>query len=362
MPEYKVNKLFKEITDNVEQIFFIQDADSGEMIYVNAAYEKIFGQSRKNLYKNPVRYVVAIHPDDKEKKDYIIQKIKQGDFIFEIEFRIVLPDGTIKWVFFKTFPVINEKGEIYRIAGIVEDITERKQIEEKLKKINQTKDKMINVLAHDLKGPIKSMIGLAQLLEMESNLQENSEARNYVALIKKTGNSSIRLIEELLNIAELEDDQFHLHKEKINLVDLINSSLEVHRTIAGMKGIKISFDYKMENFIVPLDSIKFKQVLDNLVSNAIKFTPQSGRVNITLDRSDKSALVKIADNGIGIPEDKQSLLFDKFTKLRRKGTQGENTTGLGMAITKQILDLHQAKISFESKENEGTIFTISLPT
>lgn len=363
MPEYKVNKLFKEITDNVGQVFFIRDTVTGKMIYVSPAYEEIFGRSCQSLYNDPTSYMELIHPEDVNKKDSRYEKIKSGELISEDEYRIIHPSGSVKWIYSKTFPVRNEAGEVYRIAGIAEDITKRKLTEEKLKKIDQTKDKMISVLAHDLKGPIKSMIGLAHLLESETDVRENKDAKNYIELIKKTGNSSIRLIEELLNIAELEDDQYKLNIETTDIEQLITSCLEVHKTIAGMKQIEITFDYNHDRPIyVGVDQIKFKQVLDNLISNAIKFTPKGGKVNVSVDKKDGKTYIHIADNGIGIPEDKQSILFDKFTKLRRKGTQGENTTGLGMAITKQILDLHQASISFKSKENEGTAFTIMLPT
>jgi two-component system sensor histidine kinase VicK len=168
------------------------------------------------------------------------------------------------------------------------------------------------------------------------------------------------IINDLLLIGEIELGKKSLDKQTIELESFLEPLLRSFQLAAKEKNISIRVDFPQEPVYAPINKDKFIRVVENLVSNAIKFTNVGGQVTVGLKRESQRVVLQVSDTGIGIPEALQSSVFNKFTKANRQGTEGEATTGLGLYIVKQIVDLHEGRIWLESKENQGTSFYIEL--
>lgn len=166
----------------------------------------------------------------------------------------------------------------------------------------------------------------------------------------------------MLEISQLEDESFKLDSLKLDIVDLIQKSIRILDSAIEKKNISIDLQHPENRIICDVNPQKMSRVFDNLLSNAIKFSRENAKISIRVfSNKDHNIIIEIEDYGIGIPKNLQALIFDKFSKARRIGLGGETSTGLGMSIVKQIVELHRGKISLKSTEGKGTCFTIELP-
>lgn len=191
--------------------------------------------------------------------------------------------------------------------------------------------------------------------------QEEVEKKNILQIIDRTCDRSLRLINDLLSTEYHETQKVEFKKERLDIIDRFHSIVETYR---------LSYTGRDKNFIVEpvgkkvyihVDELKFMLVVNNLISNAYKFTEKKGTIKLSAEEKEKSMLIKIEDDGIGIPEKLKPMIFDKFTKARRTGLQGERPVGLGMIIIKRMVELHDGKVWFESKEGKGTTFFVEIP-
>ncbi|MDX2305542.1 MAG: HAMP domain-containing sensor histidine kinase [Microscillaceae bacterium] len=219
----------------------------------------------------------------------------------------------------------------------------------------------IEILAHDLRGPIHSISGLVELLKLELKDCANENIIHCLNLIDQNCKHSHELLSKVLDVVRLGDKPGKLIKENENLVDIIHRLLELQQISASSRGVHLSFTYGNELVMGKVDKTYLIHAIENLLTNAIKFTEKEGEVSVLLYESDENIYIKVMDNGIGICEDDLPFIFDKFTKIRRNGLRGEESTGLGMSITQQIIEAHGGEISVKSKVNEGTTFSIILP-
>ncbi len=237
-------------------------------------------------------------------------------------------------------------------------ITQQKLNENNLENINRSKDNILGIVAHDLRNPITAILGLADLMKNDTI---NSD--KYFELIDKSCKSALTIITELLDLSELDKSDFTLQKKKIELVEFLSEIIQSNNVLANDKELEIEFSSNIQDVIIELNDEKFSRVINNLLVNAIKFSHRKDKISVILDCVfDRSCvIIKVQDHGIGIPVSLQSIIFDKFTKASRKGTEGEKSLGLGMSIVKKIVELHSGKIWLESIENKGTSIFIELP-
>lgn len=243
-----------------------------------------------------------------------------------------------------------------------EKIDALQEREERLNELNRHKDDLMRVVSHDIRNPVTGIIGVAQLLkESHDSLSEDDQITMFQT-IEDSGRKIQKLVNDLLQKDVAEKGIGRLNKEKVSIDELVNSVVKLHQPTALTK--QISFDLDLESKIqLDLDRQKMDQVLGNLVSNALKFTPDGGVVSIRLqDNSNDHVKIKISDNGIGIPKEKLETLFsDTENEIQRAGTKGEEGSGIGLGIIKQFTELHGGEVQVDSKEGEGTTFTIVLP-
>jgi signal transduction histidine kinase len=221
----------------------------------------------------------------------------------------------------------------------------------------RTKEELLDILAHDLKGPIGTISNFTQILE-EVNIKERRECVQY---IQDASGRMLDLIQDVLKISSLESHQNDLEKERINLRDFVIHIQKSFELNASLKEIQLNAILPDEPLFISAHDGNLWQIFNNLINNALKFTPEGKSITIECKKLDNQAQILIKDTGIGIPADKLPVLFQKFTPARRKGLKGEKSTGLGLFIVKKLVELHQGQITVSSTLGKGTQFEIVLP-
>jgi len=228
-----------------------------------------------------------------------------------------------------------------------------------LDEMNQLKNKFIGMAAHDLRNPIVSILGFADVLLADEQLSTEASKR-YLNIISAACNKMLDLISDTLDVSVIESGELVLNLGIGSLADLVDERIQIFEPIAIRKEIEIvkQFSNAEDSWF---DPSRVAQILDNLISNAIKFSPHGTKISVALEEADDMLKISIKDQGPGIPVEDQHRMFDTFQKLKNKPTDGESSTGLGLAIAKKIVDVHKGSISVESEPGEGATFAFALP-
>jgi two-component system sensor histidine kinase VicK len=328
---------------------------------VNKALETMLGYSKEELVGTKI--LAYSHPDYTNRW-YKLQKNlwKKQLPSFRIETCLVRKDGSTIWCSVTSI-LFQDEGKTLGYT-ILKDITKRKSAEERVQKLYNSQETIMHTVAHDLKNPIHNIKSLSGLLRKDLNLLQYAEKKNqmvtYLSMIDETCEKAYAIISDLLLIGEIELSDQSLEKESIELKTFIASQLPTFELNAKQKGVKLNIDLPTDDIYAQINKEKMIRVVENLLSNAIKFTDVGGEVTIALKKESQKVRLQVSDTGIGIPQLLQKSVFNKFTKANRQGTKGEATTGLGLYIVKQIVDLHNGKVWLESKENQGTSFYVEL--
>ncbi|SHH76809.1 two-component system, OmpR family, sensor histidine kinase VicK [Chryseolinea serpens] len=320
---------------------------------------KLFGLEKKPRY-SVEEFQALVHPDDFQWVMEYFSECLKNKIDFNCQYRCIKSSGEIIYVNSRSRIYYNSDGSPERVIGVKQDITASKQNEIKLHQLNENnkrKNEVLSMVAHDLNAPLNRLSGLAKIFQegLETKYSELIALHEQICVSAKT------IIAELIEIAELEDESYKLEKEHQDINKIILQSISTFKLNAEEKGVDIVTDFTARCEATFCAS-KIARVINNLLSNALKFSPENKNINIATLKNDKSVFIIIRDQGIGISREHLPFIFEKFSKkLRRPGTKGEQSTGLGLSIVKQIVDLHNGEIQVTSQENEGTTITIELP-
>lgn len=230
-----------------------------------------------------------------------------------------------------------------------------------LDELNKLKNQFLGMAAHDLRNPLMVIMNLSDFLLEDYNEQWNENQQKMLKTIEKSSHFMIRLLEDILDISAIESGNLNLYKEKTNLNTLIQKNLNLNSILADKKKISIQFQADKNNTVTNIDARKIEQVLNNLISNAVKFSLPGTKVTVRVTDHPNEVTVAVRDQGPGIPEDEQDKLFRPFSKISVKSTDGEKSTGLGLSIVRNIIQGHGGKVWVESKVGEGSTFCFSIP-
>lgn len=351
---------FHQLADSTEQIVFIYQPDFKKFNYINPVFDQIWQLKREDVKARPTMLVEAIHPED---RSYVLERFKAfttEKATQELEFRITQPDQSFCWICLTAHYLGGGDTETLW-AGFAQNITKQKDYNSKMKELHSRKNSVLEILSHDLAGPMNTIKGLSDILAKKTQNVEDKSIHTIIGHIQSVCQRGVRLIRDFVNQEFLESASEELIKQRINLSEKVGDVIRQYQESEKVLSKTFLLETNPSEIYVQLDEFKFMQVINNLLSNAIKFTQADGLITIRLEQKSESVLLTISDNGIGIPAHLQAGLFEKFTKARRPGIQGEPSTGLGMSIIKTIVEWHSGKIWFKSKENEGTTYYIELP-
>ncbi len=226
--------------------------------------------------------------------------------------------------------------------------------------LNNLKNKFLGIAAHDLRNPLTSIRGLSEILIGEAFGPLTAEQEEYLTIINTTSDEMLSLVNDLLDVSVIESGKLELRTALGSLKDTLEERVKMIRVIADRKGILIESNLAPVPNVV-FDSNRISQVIDNLVSNAIKFSPSNSTIHITLAEAGNGVRVSVRDEGPGIPAEERARLFGEFQRLSAQPTAGEKSTGLGLAIVKKIIDAHQGVLEVESEVGKGSIFSFTMP-
>jgi signal transduction histidine kinase len=227
-----------------------------------------------------------------------------------------------------------------------------------LEQVNKNYIRVMRVMAHDLRNPLSGMTGLAAVLLEDEGI--NEESRHMLRLIESTGLHTIEMISELLRTG-LGDENEKVEKQLLDIRALVFDSAELLQFKANDKQQHLLFEGDHAPVIANINHEKVWRVMNNLIVNAIKFSHNNGVIKIAVKANAHHVLISIADSGVGIPDNQKDVIFEMFTPAKRPGTDGEQPFGLGLSISKRIIEMHNGKIWFESREGKGTTFFVQLP-
>lgn len=344
------------LAERINVLLFTFDMRAERFTFMNAACITFFNLDSPDVELTEL--IEMIHPDDQL---YVLSKFKaflNQELVENVEFR-VRRGAYERWL--RITPYLITENDVRLIGGQAEDITASKATIEVLNNHNIKKNSILTILSHDLAGPIGTVQNLSTLLSRETAELKNPRIDNFISLITKICKSNIRLIRNFLDQEFLESTDTILFKKRVELVAKINFATESILKMQDELQIEFIVKANQEAIYAEIDEDKFMQVINNLITNSLKFTPDGGKIEVNITEEKSDVLIAVRDNGIGIPQRYHATLFDRFTDARRTGLKGEASTGLGMSIIKTIVEWHKAEIWFESEENKGTTFYIRLP-
>jgi PAS domain S-box-containing protein len=298
--------------------------------------------------------------------------IEMGEGRFEVTRK--RKDGTLIDIEVTMSAVRNEEGEVVGVAAIAQDITDRRRVEqereqftrelevrnERLLELDRLKDEFVALVSHELRTPLTSIRGYLELVLDGEAGDVTDDQRQFLGIVERNANRLLDLVGDLLFLAQIEAGKLSLEVGAVDLAAVAAESVETARPLAEDKEITLT----LATSPVPLlagDGARLAQLLDNLVSNAIKFTPESGRVDVRASSSRGNAILEVRDTGMGIPAEEQEHVFERFFRTSRATEQAIQGTGLGLAISKAIVHAHGGRITLASSEGEGATFHVTLP-
>ncbi len=291
----------------------------------------------------------------------VLSTLKQN----EIKYSFIL--GGRKLYFYSiAVPEFNELGHLESILVITRDTTQEEETKRKheeylqnLEKLNQDKDKLFSIIAHDLRSPFNYLLNVVDLLEESSEELDKDTIPKFLHEFKLTTKNVYSLLENLLTWAHFQRGTIKVKLKEFKLKEFIDLILELYTKIAEKKNIQIICDIN-DNLLIEADPDLFTIMIRNLVTNTLKYTDTGGKIFISADLKENELELKISDTGIGMIEEKLQSLFDIKKVKSEKGTAGEKGSGLGLILVKEIIAFHKGKIRVESALGKGTTFIISL--
>ena len=359
---------FKLLANNIPAaVYLVRYDEDRSKVYLNNEIEKITGYSKEDFFAKKISLTDLYHYDDKKIVEAVIENAVQNKKSFVITCRLIRKNGSIIWIEeYGEAIVINNKVEY--IEGVILDVTERKNAEEAVfareiaEKSNKAKSDFLANMSHEIRTPLNGIIGFSKLL---LNTGVTSTQKQYLETVDQSAQSLLHVVNDILDISKIEAGKLSLEIKKCNLIDLINQSVDMVKFTAHQKGLEIIVNIQetVENQIW-IDEIRFKQIIQNLISNAVKFT-NSGEIIIEVSLIEKSSVNQnihfaISDTGIGINEDNFQKILEPFSQEDTSTTRRFGGTGLGLSITKRLLELMHSELKIHSQMNIGSTFSFDL--
>lgn len=334
------------------------DEPGPKIVYVNEAFTQLTGYKLDEVLGKTPRILQGPESDPETKADIRAALEKKEP----IRTSIVnySKSGTKYWLDINIIPLKNKKGEVTHFAAIERDLTEIKEKNKQLFELNDTKNKFLGIASHDLRNPLYLIRSFSEILKDEGIGKLNDKQRELLEKIFNSSNYMRSLLENLLDISKIESGKIDLDLKVQDLNLLTRSQFELNQLLAKKKDIDLNLKLG-EIPMVRFDESAIVQAMGNFIGNAIKFSPPKTKVHIFTKKVGNHIQFSVKDEGQGLSDEDQKLLFGEFQKLSAKPTGGEKSTGLGLAIVKKIIHLHGGEVGVKSKLGEGSTFFFKLP-
>jgi PAS domain S-box-containing protein len=372
----EAERRYRMLVEQLPLITYIDSPHSARegATYISPQVESILGYTPEEWQASPDFYLGHVHSDDRERVDAAQKRARETGEPLVHEYRFLAADGRVAWLEDMLTVVLDDSGRPWYTQGFALDVTARKEAEadreqllerlqrqnERLRELDRMKDEFIALVSHELRTPLTSIRGYLELLGEPDGTGDEAEREAFLQVIDRNAQRLQRLVEDLLLAAQAEADSLHLERAPIDLVALVSDCLEGAAPAAAAREVELASEVTAAPQVLG-DAGRLAQVVDNLLSNALKFTPEGGVVRLRVGESGDEALVEVADSGMGIPDAEQGELFTRFFRTRRAQREAIAGVGLGLSIAKSLVEAHGGRIAFTSAEGAGTTFTVRLP-
>lgn len=358
--------LLKAFMDNTTDHIYFKDKES-RFIRINKAQTNLFRlcDAQEAIGRTDAEFFTKEHAQQAYADEQEV--IRSGIPMAAKEEKETWPSGEETWVSTTRAPLFDRSGQIIGTFGISRDITERVRAQEELQAAKEAaeyadraKSDFLANMSHELRTPLNAIIGFAEILRDEIIGPIRPDQKELVVDIHTSGRHLLNMINDILDLSKIEAGTMDLDFETFSIVDTMEEVNTVVNALASKKQIHLIQEFDRD-ITVTADKTKFKQILYNLLANGVKFTNEGGRVTTKLEISENSLLVRVIDTGVGITPEDQEMLFQAFTQVDTSKARAHEGTGLGLALTKRLVELHGGEIWAESTVGEGSTFSFTLP-
>jgi PAS domain S-box-containing protein len=352
---------FRQLTDNIDDVFWMFSVPAREVVYVSPAYTTVWGRSAEALGQQPDDWLAAVHHDDRARMAARWERVASEPH-YDDEFRIHGADGQVRWVRDRVFPVRDARGQVVRVARVTSDITGRREMEALLRAADSNKNQFLATLAHELRNPLSPIRNAAALLGAIGNGAQERQAHAREVITRQVDHLA-HLVDDLLDVARISEGKIVLRNEEVEVKGVIAQAIETAAPLIAARGHHLVVEQPDEQIWVSGDSVRLAQSVGNLLHNAAKFTPAGGQIRLGVNVSDNGrARISVRDNGIGIAEDNLPRIFGMFTQVDVPPDRAPEGLGIGLSLVSHLLELHGGQLSATSPGiGLGSTFTVDLP-
>jgi PAS domain S-box-containing protein len=356
---------FRLMAENIVDYAILMLDTDGRVTTWNPGAERIKGYSAEEIVGQHFSRFFPLADIEAGKPEYELKVAAQVGRFLDEGWR-VRKDGSTFWATVVITALRDEHGTLLGFAKLTRDMTQHKMAQDALVRAKETaeqsnkfKDQFLSTMSHELRTPLNAVLGFSDLLNEERYGPLNDRQRRYVGHIHSGGKHLLRLINDILDLSKIEAGRLHLAIENVSVNACMSEAVDCLRPLSDKKCqtmlVKPSADLS-----VRADSMRFKQILMNLLGNAVKFTPDGGKIELSAQQAGDVVRVAVQDSGPGIPPEEQKLIFEAFYRLRQTGKAAEGT-GLGLAITQRLVELQGGSLGLESQPGAGSRFFFTLP-
>ena len=371
-------EFFKQIVDINPNFIFAKDRE-GRFTLVNKAVANAYGTTVENLigktdadFNSNADEIEHFRKDDLEVMDTLKDKVIPEEVITDA-------DGNLRWLQTVKRAIVGDDNLSNQILGVSTDITERKRMEEELRqahdelekrvkertaaleKANKAKSEFLANMSHELRTPLHGILSFASFGLSRGNTVSREKLMGYFKQIKESGTILLVLLNDLLDLAKLESGKMQFTFQDTNLKELADKVVDEFSSLVSERNITIKYNQPELSTQVTIDSKRIMQVVRNLLSNALKFSPENGVIEIGVYHNDNFVRFSVRDHGVGIPENELQTIFDKFVQSSKSKT-GAGGTGLGLSICQEIISAHKGCIWAQNNPEGGAVLSFEIPT
>jgi PAS domain S-box-containing protein len=365
-----------------EQLLYAAESAEIGLWFWDLVEEKIYSTPKCNEFFEVSPFEVmsyngfldVVHPDDRQiLVDTFLESQKNGTE-YDIEYRVIYSDGNVHWLSTRGNTYLDTEGNPANMMGVVRRITDRKNADKELSRVyalerkardeaeeaNRTKDYFLALVSHELRSPLNAILGWTKIL-LTKNVDEETR-RNALQTIERSAMSQAKLIGDLVDSSRITSGKLRLEMRPMNIFDAVNTVLNSQKPTAEAKKINLEFNYNTENAPVFGDLIRLQQVFTNLLTNALKFTPEGGNIQVNLAAADEKVLISVKDDGQGISAETLPRIFRQFSQGNQSIARDQAGLGLGLSIVKTLVEKHEGTVTAQSDGiGKGATFTVILP-
>jgi PAS domain S-box-containing protein len=361
--QYKAQHKASIIFDVAQEPICIFDIN-WNYIQANPALGRLSGYSNKEILSS--KFIDFVHPDEREAAAARIQRVTKENPTCALQSRIVCKDGSHRWITWHISYIHDQ--DIYIASAI--DMTAQMKIQEMTLMLNEAlshervKTEFYSNLSHELKTPLNVLISTQQLLKLVlsgEQVGDNKNINRYLHVLKQNCFRLLRLVNNMIDVTRIESGFLSLKLGNHNIISIVEDVCLSVADYIKTRNIELIFDTSVEELTIACDPDKIERVVLNILSNAVKFTDEGGLIYVNIHCDHESVTISVKDTGIGIPEDKLEIIFERFKQLDKTLPRNYGGSGIGLSLVKSLIEMHRGDVYARSSEGKGAEFLIVLP-